>query len=57
MAILSSIVSIEVAPTPQSSWSSNNYFKIYLEELAPYYKDILTKAQALYNDRVADPGR
>ena len=52
MAILSSIFG-RGTPTPQVPGqviSTENIPK----ELQPYYKDILTKAQALYNDRVAD---
>ena len=53
MAILSSIFG-RGTPTPQVPGqviSTENIPK----ELQPYYKDILSKAQALYNDRVADP--
>ena len=53
MAILSSIFG-RGTPTPQVPGqviSTENIPK----ELQPYYKDILTKAQALYNDRVANP--
>jgi len=52
MAVLSSIFGRQqTAPaTPAQVISTENL----PAELKPYYKDILSKAQALYNDRVAD---
>ena len=50
MAVLSSIFGREVAPAVGAQMISATELP---PELRPYYKDILTKAQALYNDRTS----